>query len=458
MPNPFEKLSHGTRAEVFRARPSRVATSPGQAAKNSIFRLQRAIGNQGMARLMENAATGKSAGAQDGEASFNGGLTAMPRAIQPKLTVNAPGDEHEQEANRVAEQVMRMPDGKNQGRLQMKAAGAGSAGGVEAPAVAHEALRSPGQPLDAATRTFMEPRFGYDFSAVRVHADGKAAESARAMNARAYTVGSNIVFSAGAFAPGTEAGQRLLSHELAHVVQQGRGGVASGVAQRAEDWNFTPADFSELKKNKGSLKFDSDSSWFPPAFQTNLLDTLNFVLDPARKKPATAGVSTADFFHGHIAMKGQKSTELNKLTGDYNKVGEEEYAKALGGSRINELTAKNLPAYKKAVEKTLPSEQAMLSEAAKLKDVVVIYHTYESNKPASMKYGSPDRNFITPLGGSPKPYSPPDPDSAGSWTKDYPTDILQFNFLVDEKGVIHVRPGFAESSRELSTITGKPEK
>jgi hypothetical protein len=304
----------------------------------------------------------------------------------------------------------------------------------------------------------MEPRFGHDFSGVRVHTDAKATESAQAVQARAYTAGRNVVFGAGEFAPGTHEGQRLLGHELAHVVQQGRAGVAAGVAQRAEDWNFTPDDFGELKKNKGALKFDSDSSWFPPAFQTNLLDTLNFVLDPARKKPATAGVSTADFFHGHIAMKGQKSTELNKLTGEYNKVGEEEYAKALGGSRINELTAKNLPAYKKAVEKTLPSAQTMLSEAAKLKDVVVIYHTYESNKPADMKYGSPDRNFITPLGGSPKPYSPPNPDSAGSWTKDYPTDILQFNFLVDEKGVIHVRPGFAESSQELSTITGKPEK
>jgi hypothetical protein len=109
------------------------------------------------------------------------------------------------------------------------------------------------------------------------------------------------------------------------------------------------------------------------------------------------------------------------------------------------------------VEKTLPSAQSMLEAAAKLKDVVVIYHTFETNKPSEMKYGSPERNFITPLGGSPRGYSPPNPDSAGSWADEY-TDIFQFNFLIDEKGVIHVRPGFAASSRELSTITGKPEK
>ena len=330
------------------------------------------------------------------------------------------------------------------------------AGGIEAPPIVHDVVGSSGQPLDAGTRAFMEPRFGHDFSKVRVHTDAKAADSARAVQARAYTVGRNVVFGAGKYGPGTQAGRGLLGHELAHVVQQEHGAVPSGVVQRAEDWNFTPADFGDLKKNKGSLKFDSDSGWFPSPFQTNLLETLNFLLDPSRKKPATTGVSTVDFFHGHIAMKGQKSTELHKLTGDYNKVGEAEYGKALG-SYVKEVTEKNLPAYKKAVEKTLPSAQAMLNEAAKLKDVVVIYHTFESNRPSDMRAGSPERNFITPLGGSPKSYSPPDPDSAGTWANEF-TDIFQFSFLVDEKGVIHVRPGFATSSKELSTVTGKPEK
>lgn len=89
------------------------------------------------------------------------------------------------------------------------------------PPIVHEVLRAPGQPLDRATRDFMEPRFGHDFSNVRVHTDAKAAESARAVNALAYTVGHNVAFRAGVYAPATSAGQRLLAHELAHVVQQG---------------------------------------------------------------------------------------------------------------------------------------------------------------------------------------------------------------------------------------------
>ncbi|MBS0608908.1 MAG: DUF4157 domain-containing protein [Proteobacteria bacterium] len=81
-------------------------------------------------------------------------------------------------------------------------------------------LAATGAPLDQATRCFMEGRFGHDFGRVRVHADSGAAVSARAVQARAYTVGRNIVFAAGQYAPATAAGRRLLAHELAHVVQQ----------------------------------------------------------------------------------------------------------------------------------------------------------------------------------------------------------------------------------------------
>jgi len=92
------------------------------------------------------------------------------------------------------------------------------------PPIVHEVLRSPGQPLDASTRVLMEPRFEHDFSRVRVHTDARAAESARAVNALAYTLGQNAVFGAGQFAPGTTAGKQLLAHELTHVVQQAGGG------------------------------------------------------------------------------------------------------------------------------------------------------------------------------------------------------------------------------------------
>jgi hypothetical protein len=93
--------------------------------------------------------------------------------------------------------------------------------GDEHLAGAQDVLRSPGQSLDSATRAFFEPRFGHDFGRVRVHADAGAADAARAVNARAYTAGRDIVFGAGEYAPQATQGRRLLAHELAHVVQQG---------------------------------------------------------------------------------------------------------------------------------------------------------------------------------------------------------------------------------------------
>jgi hypothetical protein len=88
------------------------------------------------------------------------------------------------------------------------------------PPIVHQVLRSPGQPLDAVTRAFMEPRFGHDFSRVRVHTDARAAESARAVNALAYTVGKDIVFGKDRYSPGTCPGRRILAHELTHSLQQ----------------------------------------------------------------------------------------------------------------------------------------------------------------------------------------------------------------------------------------------
>jgi hypothetical protein len=89
-----------------------------------------------------------------------------------------------------------------------------------APPIVGEVLGTSGQPLDAATRAFFEPRFGYDFSGVRVHSDVRAAESARAVDALAYTVGRDVVFGLGQFEPRSMSGRRLIAHELAHVVQQ----------------------------------------------------------------------------------------------------------------------------------------------------------------------------------------------------------------------------------------------
>jgi hypothetical protein len=145
-------------------------------------------------------------------------LRAPSRSIQAKLAINVPGDACEQEADRVSEQVMSMPDRRN-AAVPVNAVGA-DAGQIAAPLIVHEVLSSPGQPLDSATRAFMEPKFGFDFSKVRVHYDGEAEKSARAVNARAYTVGHDIVFGSAQYAPSSSAGRRLLSHELTHVAQQ----------------------------------------------------------------------------------------------------------------------------------------------------------------------------------------------------------------------------------------------
>ncbi len=101
----------------------------------------------------------------------------------------------------------------------------------EVPAIVHEVLRSPGRPLDPAARAFHGPRFGHDFSRVRIHTDGRAARAARAVGSLAYTVGEQIVFGAGQYNPSSAAGRALLAHELAHVVQGAGGyGLPRGIA------------------------------------------------------------------------------------------------------------------------------------------------------------------------------------------------------------------------------------
>jgi hypothetical protein len=220
---------------------------------NSILHLQRTIGNQAVQRLLQS-------NGEECNAVLTG--TALPRfghdfaripvsppkagTLQTKLAINEPGDEYEQEADHVAEQVMGMPDSalSQQGskssiepaphrlsyiqRLcleckdQIQRRHEKSQPGTNAPTLGRveSVLRKTGRPLDRATRNFFQPRFGVDFGQVRVHADASAALSASEVSARAYTVGHNIVFNTGQYAPHTVAGRHLLAHELTHVVQQ----------------------------------------------------------------------------------------------------------------------------------------------------------------------------------------------------------------------------------------------
>lgn len=112
----------------------------------------------------------------------------------------------------------------------------------EVPPIVREVLRSPGQPLDAATRALFEPHFGHDFRHVRVHTDSKATESARAVNALAFTVGSHIVFRRGSYTPLTVSGRTLLAHELAHTIQQNSTEHSTNATDPAEREATTVAD------------------------------------------------------------------------------------------------------------------------------------------------------------------------------------------------------------------------
>lgn len=172
-----------------------------------ILFFQRTIGNQVVERLFKSG------------------------AIQAMLKISQPNDKYEQEADRVAEQVMRVSEPQPRGRINVsqkvqipsvnsERSTSDQTASSTVPSIVHEVLQSPGKPLDLDTRAFMEPRFEYDFSSVRVHTDAKAADSAQMINALAYTVGQHVVFASGQLKEQTLPGRRIIAHELTHVVQQ----------------------------------------------------------------------------------------------------------------------------------------------------------------------------------------------------------------------------------------------
>ena len=162
--------------------------------------------------------------------------------FRPKLSINAPNDIYEQEADATAEKVMRMPGEdvvqtkfikpsvspiqrkcadceEEEKKMQRKEVNDDTS---NSPAQTENYINSlsGGRPLNKSERSFFEPRFGYDFSRVRIHNDSKADESAKSINALAYTHGENIVFASNQYKPETESGKRLLAHELTHTIQQ----------------------------------------------------------------------------------------------------------------------------------------------------------------------------------------------------------------------------------------------
>ena len=176
------------------------------------------------------------------------------KKLQRKLTIGASNDPEEMEADRTADRVLAAPMHSEIKTAPHICLHAGQTSGQmeTAPASVERVLASSGRPLDQALQDDMEQRFGYDFSRVRVHLGAAAEQSARDVNANAYTVRHNIVFGADRFAPATHEGRRLIAHELAHVVQQsGADGIRSGHSHEKSDLApLSPILYASLQRTE----------------------------------------------------------------------------------------------------------------------------------------------------------------------------------------------------------------
>jgi hypothetical protein len=237
MADALAKKSNEAKSAQQAQKPSReLARQPAPTSPyGNVLALQRSAGNHAVSHLLGRAqGTSPSGGAAlqrkcaCGNAAKAGGeceeCSQKKRLnLQTKLKVNEPGDVYEQEADRIADQVMARPaqSGISDAPPHIQRFSGQTNGSVaEAPASVEQTLASPGRPLEPALRQDMEQRFGYDFSRVRVHLGAVAEQSARDVNAHAYVVEHNVVFGAGRYHPETYDGQELIAHELTHIVQQ----------------------------------------------------------------------------------------------------------------------------------------------------------------------------------------------------------------------------------------------
>jgi len=195
------------------------------AAQPALLRLSRTLGNQAVLRYLQR------------KCSCGGTCDACQNHALP---IGPDDDRHEREADLAGQHVRpgevlqrkcsHCKEEEEEDRVRKLQRQETADGPATAPPVVHEVLNSPGRPLDHATRGFMEPRLGGDFSGVRIHTDSRAAESARSVSALAYTVGRDIVFASGQYSPESVAGKQLLAHELTHVVQQQQWGGSGTLA------------------------------------------------------------------------------------------------------------------------------------------------------------------------------------------------------------------------------------
>ncbi len=252
-------------------------------AENTTLTQHQTLGNQAMQRFAKSCPlTLPSASI----CPFGGVCHTCPARVQTKLTIGQPGDKYEQEADRVAKQVIHMPDLETAEQVPIYSQSEeihlhracskceeelsgllideeehtlpsdtipGHIPEAHAqPVTRLNTIRGNGLPIPESVRAFFEPRFGYDFSQVRLHTDVQAAETANAINARAFTIGSDIVFKRGEYNPDTVDGKKLLAHELTHVIQQGEG-------EAALDFKWSSTSSQTLSMTTPGDRFESEA-------------------------------------------------------------------------------------------------------------------------------------------------------------------------------------------------------
>jgi Domain of unknown function (DUF4157) len=231
---------HELRSPATGGRPPRVKFPAGRRAPIDALRSRVSPSQPALHGLIQNGSSCTCGGGCPRCASAASSSAVVP--IQRQPTISAPRDADEREADEVADQVMRFAEPalispaaaavqrqcapcelEEQTTIRtMRTSSPNTDATLDTGAAVRAAGRG-GAPLSNHLRAYFEPRFGHDFSGVRVHADGEAASAARGVQARAYTFGNDIVFGSGEYAPATQHGRRLLAHELVHVVQQGKG-------------------------------------------------------------------------------------------------------------------------------------------------------------------------------------------------------------------------------------------
>ncbi len=291
--------------------------------------------------------------------------------FQPKLTINQPNDTYEVEADAMADKVMRMnmpsnavqlmplpissvqrkcahcEEEQKMQRKEMNSSETTADAGLESYV---GSLNSGGQALSPEARSFYEPRFGYDFSNVKIHVDSVAAKSAQSINALAYTSGNNIVFNSGQYAPNTESGKRLLGHELTHVVQQGSGIAAKRIQRQSiagissgKD-NLTLLSYEELVQRLETLKRKLDSFTVCSSATLSLVDEITEVEAEINvrdgKTFSSDSIEKLKDYHQKNASKDENADScivaLNK-----------------GVSKLQSRTSKELKTTPETIEKTM---------------------------------------------------------------------------------------------------------